>query len=285
MLLATPAAWHHDLAWAMLALGFASALVILVDELVLGNRQHMRVMDVVHPVTALYWGPVWLWAYATRGRKASGPWARREAERLLRESPDPAAETAELRARADSTAPADLRPWHVGNAVSHCGAGCTLGDICGEWLVLAFGITWFGRWSGHRLPEELVLDFAFAWTFGIVFQYFTLVPSGGAGRLEAIWRAIKVDTASIVAFQVGLFGWMTLTMLVFWPHHGIEIASPDFWFEMQVGMILGFFTAWPVNRLLLARGIKEKMDHRRHLAMVLGDLVEKRASTREPAAA
>jgi hypothetical protein len=29
-----------------------------------------------------------------------------------------------------------LRPWHVSNAVSHCGAGCALGDVGGEWILL-----------------------------------------------------------------------------------------------------------------------------------------------------
>ena len=269
-----PFAWHGYLAWAMLGLGFASALAILVDELVLGYRQHMKIMNVVHPVTALYWGPVWLWLYFTRGRKASHKWAHHEAERLLEASDDPAAKAEELQERGAD--PSDLRPWHVGNAVSHCGAGCTLGDIAGEWLVFMFGIAWFGKWSGHVLPEELLLDFVLAWSFGVLFQYLTIAPMTGVKGLKGLWTAIKVDTASIVAFQVGLFGWMAIVMLVIWPHHGISIASPDFWFQMQIGMILGFFTAWPVNSWLVSRGIKEKMDHRRHLGMMLEELAAER---------
>lgn len=264
---ASPVLWHHELAWAMLALGFACALAILVDELVLGYRQQMPIMNLVHPITALYLGPVWLWAYLTRGRRASHKWARREARRLREACDDPQAKAEELREQAESTE--RLRPWHVANAVSHCGAGCTLGDVAGEWLVLLLGITWFGKWSGHTLPEELLLDFLFAWTFGVVFQYFTIAPMSGEQGPRGVWHAIRVDTASIAAFQAGLFGWMAIFMLVIWPHHGIAIDSPDFWFEMQVGMILGYATAWPVNRLLVSAGIKEKMDHRRHLGEIL----------------
>ena len=44
--------------------------MILADEFLLGHRQHMGVMNLVHPVTALYWGPVWLWAYLRNGRKS-----------------------------------------------------------------------------------------------------------------------------------------------------------------------------------------------------------------------
>jgi hypothetical protein len=125
------------------------------------------------------------------------------------------------------------------------------------------------------LPEELLLDFVLAWSLGVVFQYFTVAPMAGEKGLRGIWTAMRIDTASILAFQIGLFGWMAIMMLVIWPHHGIAIDSADFWFEMQVGMILGYATAWPVNRLLVARGVKEKMDYRRHLGMRLAQLVER----------
>ncbi len=277
--------WLTILSWVALALGFASALVILVDELVLGYRQHMPIMNLVHPVTALYWGPVWLWLYFTRGRRASRRWEHERAEWMLRDSAR-ASEAKEggelLEARGESTGGSDIRPWHIGNAVSHCGAGCTLGDICGEWLVFALGIDWFGTWSGHQLPEELLLDFVFAWAFGVVFQYFTIAPMTGETGPRGVWRAIRVDSASIVAFQLGLFGWMAVYMLVIWPHHGITIDSPGFWFQMQIGMILGYFTAWPVNRWLVANGIKEKMDHRRHLGMLVQDMAEEHGVLDEP---
>ena len=281
-----PAQWYHWLSWAMLALGFASALVILVDEFALGYRQHMAIMNLVHPITALYWGPVWVWAYFTRGRKSSKKWAHRRAKELLEEAPDAAGAKRrgeELEQQGESTDPSNMRPWHIGNAVSHCGAGCTLGDITAEWLVVTLAITWFGKWSGHTLPEELLLDFLFAWTFGIAFQYFTIAPMSGEKGPKGVWHAIRVDTASIVAFQVGLFAWMAFFMLVLWPHHGIKIDSPDFWFQMQIGMICGFFTAWPVNKWLVSRGIKEKMDYRRHLGTMLQQMADEDGATREPA--
>ena len=45
------------------------------------------------------------------------------------------------------------------------------------------------------------------------------------GRLQGIWAAIKADTLSIVAFQVGLFGYMALYHLVFW-QPPLSVASP-----------------------------------------------------------
>ena len=72
----------------------------------------------------------------------------------------------------------------------------------------------------------------------------------------AMLYAIKSDTLSVLSFEVGLFGWMALTQYVFWK---APIDSSSHWFYMQIGMILGFATSWPVNRWLLRRGIKEPM--------------------------
>ena len=63
--------WFELVAWAALAVGFASALVIGADIVLLGNRQHMAIMNLVFPLTALYLGPVAVWAYFTRGRRMS----------------------------------------------------------------------------------------------------------------------------------------------------------------------------------------------------------------------
>jgi hypothetical protein len=250
--------WLEAVAWMSLGLAFASALVILLDELVFGHRQMMGVMNLVHPITALYWGPVWLIAYFKRGRRMSRRVLDARAEELERAGVEP-----EQLEREDEER--GIRRWHVANAVSHCGAGCTLGDIAGEWIVWATGWTI----AGATLWPEILLDFPLAWAFGIAFQYFTIVPMRqGVGRLEGLWLAVRADTLSIVAFQVGLFGWMILSAKVIW-QPPLDIDTPGHWFMMQIGMIAGFFTSWPVNRWLVARGWKEKMSARKHLAGML----------------
>jgi hypothetical protein len=259
--------WLTVLSWVTLGLGFASALAVLADELLLGNRQHMWIMNLVHPITALYCGPAWLWTYVRNGRKSGQKVLREQAHRLIRAGVD----VEEMRRKGESVEPEDLRPRHIADAISHCGAGCTLGDIAGEWILFAFfasptlGLLGTYGW-------EIIVDFALAWTFGIVFQYFTIVPMrDDVGRLAGIWQAIKVDTASIVAFQVGLFGWMALSHFVIW-QPPLTTDTSGHWFMMQIGMVIGFFTAWPVNRRLIRSGVKEKMDHRKHLAMIVEEM-------------
>ncbi len=97
-----------------------------------------------------------------------------------------------------------------------------------------------------------------AFAFGILFQYLTIKPMRRLSRKEGLEAAIKADALSLTAWQVGMYGWMAIaTFAIF----GREIpkSSPVFWFMMQIGMVLGFFTSYPVNWLLIRRGVKERM--------------------------
>jgi hypothetical protein len=140
-------------------------------------------------------------------------------------------------------------------AVSHCGAGCTLGDIAGEWWVASLSLSF----AGGLLPTRLLLDFLLTWIFGVAFQYFTIVPMRGLSPMKGILAAIKADTISIVAYQVGMSVWMALTFYVIFPGPHLSPEEAVLWFMMQIAMIAGFFTAYPANLLLIQRGWKEKM--------------------------
>jgi hypothetical protein len=39
----------------------------------------------------------------------------------------------------------------------------------------------------------------------------------------------------------------------------VEVNSFEFWFMMQIAMIVGFMTSYPANWWLIKRGLKEKM--------------------------
>ena len=136
----------------------------------------------------------------------------------------------------------------------HCGAGCALGDVGGEWIVWATG---WAIGSTAELGPEYILDLPLAWIFGILFQYFVIAPlRNQVGELAPLGDAIKSDTLSVLSFEVGLFGWMAIEHYVIW---NPPIDSSSHWFMMQIGMMLGFVTSWPVNRWLLRHGIKEPM--------------------------
>jgi hypothetical protein len=225
--------WLIALSWAALASAFVGAGWIVIDIYGRRYRQHMKVMEAVWPITALYFGPAAVWAYRSWGRPATHRWHA--------ENGDPRAE-----------------PGYASTAVgvSHCGAGCTLGDIVAELIVFAIG----GTIAGHALPAEYIGDYVAALALGIVFQYFAIASMRGLTLRKGLIEAAKADVASLTAFELGLFGWMALMFFVFFPApHHLMPDSPTYWFLMQAGMIAGFFTSWPVNSWLIRAGIKEAM--------------------------
>lgn len=85
------------------------------------------------------------------------------------------------------------------------------------------------RGSGRRTAPALsIVPFAaLAWTFGIAFQYFSIVlMREDIGRLQGNWAAIKADTLSIISFQLGLFGCTALYHLVFFKPRSPSPAPP-----------------------------------------------------------
>ena len=214
-----PPDWLQTLAFYYCSLSILSALYVALDIFVLGRRQKMWIMEVVWPLTALYWGPLGLPFYWLIGRK---PKDRKS-----------------------------MGEFAFGGA-THCGAGCALGDFLGDWLVFAIGFTLFGS----ELLGKFLFAFVLAYLFGVAFQYFTIAPMRGLGLRQGIWAAIKVDTLSLIAYEVGMFAWMGFHAWIFPESDPTQWA---YWFMMQIAMVLGFANTFPVNWWLIARGTKEKM--------------------------
>jgi hypothetical protein len=126
------------LAWISLATAFVCAGLIVADIFVRGYRQHMWIMDVVWPLTALYSGPLGWLAYH---------WGRLNSPRYRRRT----------RAR-------EHHPFSVSVRISdtHCGAGCALGDLIAEWVLFAVGVAIAGVALWPEYLADSTLAFAFA---------------------------------------------------------------------------------------------------------------------------
>ena len=74
---------------------------------------------------------------------------------------------------------------------------------------MIFGQKIFGGW---------VVDYIWGYLFGIVFQYFTIKPMKGLSMGQGVWAAIKADTLSLTAWQVGMSGWMVITVFLISGH-------------------------------------------------------------------
>ena len=210
----------------------------------------MWIMNIVWPVTALF-GTVWiLWQYFAYGRLA----ARDVASVAMKRGEKPPNETE------------TPFPVVVANGALHCGSGCALGDIFAEWLTFAAPAVAVAFGWRSLFPDRIfavwIVDFLFAYAFGVVFQYFTIAPMRGLPFARGIVEAVKADTLSLAAWQVGMYGFMAIaSFIIFQRAFGMKLRpdSVEFWFMMQIGMIVGFLAAYPVNWWLIKSGVKEKM--------------------------
>ncbi len=241
-------AWLHDLSIFFLAAGAICAVIIIVDEW--RDPQHMWIMNVVWPAAALFGTVAVLAGYFRYGKLASMRLAMRAKE------------------RGEELPNKRLTPFPVmvAKGTMHCGSGCTLGDISAEWLAFAFPViaVWLG-WQSI-FPDKLfavwILDFIFAFILGIAFQYFTITPMRGLSPGAGLVQALKADTLSLTSWQLGMYAYMAVAKFwIFAMLLGAELKvdSFEFWFMMQIAMIFGFMTAYPVNWWLIRAGIKEAM--------------------------
>lgn len=220
----------NTIAWISLVFAFICALAILLD--VIRFPQKMWIMNIVWPVTALYSGPLALWAYFKIGRLSAK--------------------------KGNDTAQhhhAQKPYWQsIVVAALHCGSGCTLGDILSQLFLSIVPVVLFGR----KLFGDWAIAYVFAFALGIIFQYYSIKPMKHLSSKEALVAALKADTLSLTAWQVGMYGWMAIAIFLIF-HHPLDASTPLFWLMMQIAMLLGFITAYPVNWWLVKKGIKEKM--------------------------
>lgn len=231
--------WLETTATLSLGLALASAAAITWDEF--RRPQPMWIMAIVWPLTALFGSLLWLGFYLRWGR-----------------GPPPGADHGSTKEPPMAVA--------VAKGASHCGAGCALGDLIAEWLAyVAPGVAVAFGWRTLVAEKTFAvwgLDYLVAFLLGVAFQYFTIQPMRGLSMREGLVAAVKADFASITAWQVGMYGAMAILQFA-WLRptydHIAPVTSPVFWFAMQLAMICGFVTAYPVNWMLIRAGLKERM--------------------------
>lgn len=240
--------WLDVLCTASLLLGLVCAITVLIDTL--RHPSHMAIMRIVWPVCALFGTVFILWLFFRYGQEVGHP-----------------SDHAKKKG-AHEQMPGMSQPYSiiVAKGTLHCGSGCALGDIIAEWLAFAAPAVAIA-FGWHSLFEEKtyavwVLDFVIAFGFGIVFQYFAIVPMRKLSPGQGIVAALKADTLSLAAWQIGMYCLMAVLQFIVFKHAfggPAPVNSVEFWCAMQLAMIAGFVTSYPMNWWLIRVGIKERM--------------------------
>ena len=133
-----------------------------------------------------------------------------------------------------------------------------LGDIAAEWLAFLVPAVavWFGWHSlfAEKIYAVWVLDFLFAFGSASCSSISRSCRCVTCRAGEGIMAALKADTLSLTAWQVGMYGFMALASFYLFAPCGIPRGgdTAEFWFVMQIAMVAGFVTAYPVNWWLVS---------------------------------
>lgn len=219
--------WLTPVSWFFVALAALSAVVILVDIAFRGYRQRVGAMNAIWPMTALYLGPLAVWAYYRWGRPSSPKWQGEH-----RKTPQKALSAAALTGGTPG------------------GAASTIGHFIGVPLILLTGITIAGLdlWAMIAAVAIIATAVLFAYEF-----FFSTVPARGLSGAQGLVVAAFIAFATVLAFDVGMGGWM-LFLAFGWVMP--PVTDVTFYFLMQIGLTLGFLTGYPMVRLLVQRGVK-----------------------------
>jgi hypothetical protein len=140
------------------------------------------------------------------------------------------------------------------SATAHCLTGCALGEVLG--LVIATA-------AGLSNSVSVVLSIGLAFVFGYALTMLPLLRSGMTPR-PALGLAFASDTLSIATMELV----DTLTIVI-WPG-AMDAGLGDllFWGPLAIALLVAFWAAFPVNRLLIARGKGHAvvMEHHHHHA-------------------
>ncbi len=216
--------WLTPVSWIFVALGVISAALVLYDIYGRRHRQPNAAMGIVWPISALYLGPFGLWAYNRWGKARSNTPGERA-----------------------SLSEKDLHGKALTGSTPG-GAAATVGHFIGVPLVVASGLTIAG--TNLWVLIIVIALLAIALLFGFEYFFASSADRSSAGKSAGV--ALLTATVTVLAFDIGMGGWMLVM------HFGNFMPAPtdiSFFFLMQIGLVLGFLTAYPAVRALIRRRV------------------------------
>lgn len=237
--------------------GLVSCLIIFMDTR--KHKQPMTIMGAVWPLTGLWASWAGLWAYYRFGRAKKamdGSMPGMDMDSMPDMDMSHQAPPMQMdKGNMDNMIPPSPTWQQISLSTLHCGAGCTLADLAGEWFTFFIPLSI----GSSLIAGQWVFDYLLALATGILFQYLAIRQMENLPARQILKKAFKADVLSLTSWQIGMYGWMAIVIFLFSNGLSFPKTSWEFWFMMQIAMLLGFITAYPVNRLLIKKGIKKGM--------------------------
>ena len=135
-------------------------------------------------------------------------------------------------------------------ATWHCLTGCAIGEVLGLVIATAFG------WGN---VASIGIAVVLAFFFGYLLTMRPLVRRGMPFR-RATRVALAADTVSIAVMEIVDNGFILLVPGAM----AAGLGDFLFWWSLGIGLFIAFWVAFPVNRVLIARGRGHAAVHAHH---------------------
>ena len=219
--------WLSPVAWTYITLALLATAVIAAD-IYLGRRRHSSVAsELVWVTTGLYLGPFAIPVYLNRGRTNAAATTASTA-------------TAQETATNNSDAAVAVLPGGGASAVAH---------LIAVPFVAAIGWTIAGL---AMWPMIIIIAILATVMLAVYERHATKTTSAatGRGRGLTVGAAFFGALVTVAAFDVGMVGWM---LLLHFNNAMPPVSDGNFWFLMQIGVLVGLATGYPAVRWLLSR--------------------------------
>jgi hypothetical protein len=145
----------------------------------------------------------------------------------------------------------------------HCVAGDGLGILAGAVISSLIGLAGLAE-----VIVEYVLGFGLGWT---IFQALFMRDSAGSSYRAALANTFVPELLSMNFLMAGMVPTiMTLRTVRTVIKSANDPTTPDFWFVMSMGLLVGFIIAYPINWWLVANHLKHGMMTVRPTAQLAG---------------
>jgi hypothetical protein len=165
-----------------------------------------------------------------------------------------------------------IRPlWKQGvGSTVHCIAGDATGIITAAVITAALGLP---MWV------DLIVEYTAGFAFGLfIFQALFMKGMMGGTYSKAVGNSFIPEWFSMNMMAAGMFPVMIFLMMGR-DMRAMEPTEPLFWGVMSLGVIVGYFTAYPVNVWMVSKNLKHGL---MHVEAPSGSVTEPGASANAP---
>ena len=135
-------------------------------------------------------------------------------------------------------------------ATLHCLIGCAIGEMIGVTI---------GTHAGFGIMGTIILAFALSFVSGYAFSTWPLVRSGMKFG-ESLRLVFAADTLSMLTMTIV----DNLCMVLIPGAMDKDLTHPVYWLSRIIALVAAFIVAYPVNKMLIARGKGHALTHQHH---------------------